>query len=251
LGIALALSLIGGGSAEAANPYVPGSTGYDVSYPQCSSRLPRGGAFGIVGVTNGLPWSANPCLSAQYKWAASLSKPPAFYANTANPGPISSRWKFSGPKSCASFTSYNDLGCSYNYGWNAAEQAFNVAVSATSTAVASGSDWWLDVETVNSWNGDKAANSATIQGYIDYFKSRGVGSVGVYSTAYQWKLITGGYSLPTTPNWVAGASSASSAARLCGNSFTGGPVYLVQYRRSGFDANYACGATGSSSVRRG
>ena len=42
-------------AGSAATYYKPGSKGYDVSYLQCSSRLPHGGSFPIVGVTGGLP----------------------------------------------------------------------------------------------------------------------------------------------------------------------------------------------------
>jgi hypothetical protein len=38
-----------------------GTTGHDVSWPQCGSDLASlGGEFGIVGVTGGSPWAANP-----------------------------------------------------------------------------------------------------------------------------------------------------------------------------------------------
>jgi hypothetical protein len=239
----LLLSTVGG---SAASYYDPGSTGYDVSFPQCSSRLPRDGDFAIVGVTRGLPWSANPCLKAQFQWADSRPDAAAFYVNTANPGPISQYWNRPGPKVCASPTSYSDVGCAYNYGWNAAEQAFQVAVSATSLSLAAGHMWWLDVETANSWNGSKATNSATIQGYIDYFRSRGVANVGVYSTGYQWGVITGGLQLAGVPNWVAGLGSKRAAERNCNAGFSGGPVWLTQYAAKGFDGNFVCSGAGQS-----
>src|SRR4051812_16360573 len=53
----------GGGSSGSA------ATGYDVSYPQCGSRLPSSPQFGIVGVNNGIVYSPNPCLATQYQWA--------------------------------------------------------------------------------------------------------------------------------------------------------------------------------------
>ena len=81
--VMLALSTSRGG--EAGTFYDAEATGYDVSFPQCGRSLPRDGSFGIVGVTNGLPWSANPCLATQYKWADSKSSAPSLYMNTANP----------------------------------------------------------------------------------------------------------------------------------------------------------------------
>jgi hypothetical protein len=123
--------------------YAPGASGYDVSFPQCSSRFPKDGSFGIVGVNNGLPWSQNPCLGAQITWAEGMSAPMAFYVNTVNPGPQSSYWNLVGPKSCDGTLS---LSCSYNYGWNAANQAFGTVVSLRSQAVAESRYWWIDLD---------------------------------------------------------------------------------------------------------
>src|SRR3954465_13658524 len=71
-----------------------GGTGYDVSYPQCSGALPPSPLFGIVGVNNGIVYSANPCLATECAGAANATtttRPKvSFYANTANPGPASS-----------------------------------------------------------------------------------------------------------------------------------------------------------------
>lgn len=236
---ALMLALLTSSGGRASSFYAMGSTGYDVSYPQCGKALPRGGAFGVVGVTSGLPWSANSCLGAEYQWARGLASPASFYMNTANPGPISKYWNRPGPRTCAAPTSYGDVGCAYNYGWNAANDAWTVANGATSGG-AGGKYWWLDVETVNSWNGTTAANGEAIQGYLDALRSLGAGGVGVYSTAYQWTAITGGRVFSGVPNWVAGARNPRDAAQRCGASFAGGPVWLVQYVAQGVDTNYVC-----------
>src|ERR1700730_4553738 len=97
-----------------------GSTGYDISYPQCPSNFPSAGSFAIVGVTNGLPYSAHPCLRAEYDWVPRRSYAPGLCINTANPGPVSAHWSLPGPGNCVDASSYNDKGCAYNYGWNAA-----------------------------------------------------------------------------------------------------------------------------------
>jgi hypothetical protein len=216
------------------------TTGFDVSYPQCGQRLPGGGGFAIVGVNDGLPWSANPCLGSQWKWASQKPSPPAFYLNTANPGPVSKHWNQGGPKSCVNPSSYSDKGCAYDYGWSAAAQSLSTAGAATSGSTSTSRAWWLDVETMNSWDGSTAANAADLQGAYDYLKSRGVAQVGVYSTGYQWGVITGGYTLTGAPDWVAGASSQGSAASYCHSSFSGGPVRLVQYPAGNFDGDWAC-----------
>ena len=66
-GVTAALLLVSTASAAGAAPPTAASTGYDVSYPQCGRRLPAPGAFAIVGVNGGLPYSPNPCLKAQYE----------------------------------------------------------------------------------------------------------------------------------------------------------------------------------------
>lgn len=226
----------------------PGTTGFDISWPQCPSNFPPTTApgWGIVGVNDGKAWTGNPCLSSEYGWMAARG-PSSFYINTGNPGTKSPYWTMSGPKSCANAQqrrSVNDAGCAYNYGWNAAGYAFSLATAApSSTSSAQAASWWLDVETANSWDGTGAANSADIQGGIDYLASRGVASIGVYSTQYQWNQITGGYRIPN-PNWVAGAQSLQQAQQFCSAgtsySFTGGPVTLTQYPSGNFDGDYAC-----------
>lgn len=237
--VALVMALATSTGGGASTFYPAGSAGYDVSYPQCGTTLPRGGAFGIVGVTNGLPWSANPCLGAQYQRASGKTSAASFYMNTANPGPISRYWNRPGPRTCADATSYSDAGCAYNYGWNAANDAWAVANGATSGAAA-GKFWWLDVETVNSWNGTTAANGEAVQGYLDGLRSLGAGGVGIYSTSYQWSTITGGRQFAGVPNWVAGARNARDASQRCGASFAGGPVWLVQYIARGVDSDFVC-----------
>jgi hypothetical protein len=238
----LAATAVGG----AATYYQPGTTGYDISFPQCDTKLPRNGNFGIIGVNGGLPWSSNPCARTQYQWADGLRGLPSFYANTANPGPISSYWNRPGPQACVDPTSNSDTGCSYNYGWNAAAQSFSVAVAASSTSAAMSAFWWLDVETMNSWNGTAAANSATIQGYLDYFRSQGVTQLGVYSTPYQWSVITGGLQLPEVANWVAGATTESGARTNCRTGFSGGEVLLSQYRSRNLGADLVCDDSSST-----
>src|SRR5438046_839796 len=109
------------GSAEAAT-----GVGYDISYPQCTKAFPTGGAFGIVGVNNGLPFSANPCLgtgdgASQLSWAGAGAD---LYANTADPGSaLSSHWPNgqTSPKACntAGNPGSETAECHYDYGWNA------------------------------------------------------------------------------------------------------------------------------------
>lgn len=229
-------------AAPAGAPHASKATiGRDISWPQCPSSLPSGGAFGIVGINDGLPWSANPCQQTEWRWAASRRLSPSLYLNTANPGPSSSHWNLGGPRPCADPSSLSDAGCAYDYGWDAAAQGYATASTQLSASAASSHGWWLDVETGNSWNGTTAANAADVQGYLDYLAGQHVPSLGVYSTAAQWAQITGGASLAASVlDWVAGASNRKHAPSLCTASFTGGPVRLVQFPSSGFDADYVC-----------
>ncbi len=227
--------LVPAGAALAARTTV----GYDVGYPQCGERLPRDLAFGIVGVSDGLAYGENPCLAEQYAWALTARRvAPAFYMNTGNPGPATVRtswYRTDGPRACGSG---DEAGCAYNYGYFAAQDAFDRA--AARTGAASRSVWWLDVETMNSWSADVALNVESVRGSVDYLVSvAGVPAVGVYSTGYQWGQITGGAQLGL-PTWVAGASTAEEAPALCSASFTGGPVALVQYPSGGYDADFTC-----------
>lgn len=239
----------------AANATVPAVTahasttasGYDISWPQCPSHFPRGGAFGIVGVNDGIAWSQNPCLGAEESWAVARPGAPALYMNTADPGPQSAHWRLTGPNaSCdpsdTDTSSASFLACAYNYGWNTAQNA--LTTQAAPVAGAASQTWWLDVETTNTWAGSAAANAQDIQGSIDYLHQAAVVTVGVYSTAYQWQTITGGYAFAAaTPEWLAGASSAHGAEAACTEiPFDGGQssIVLTQYHSGGFDADVQC-----------
>jgi len=250
-------------SASASGLPATGASGYDISWPQCGGSYPAGGSFGIVGITNGRPWGANPCWTSQYTWASQYPATPQLYMNTANPAPTSSYyWPTSGsrdPALCQNAGSTTDPGCAYDYGWHAAA---NALATASSQIVGATQDvWWLDVETGNSWNGDGSSNAADLQGSIDFLRSQGVTTIGVYSTGYQWNAITGGYTMSTaasyaaawsgeftspngiasSPSWLAGASSGSSAPSYCSSSFSGTSTWLVQFPSGSYDGDYWCG----------
>src|SRR2546430_17700567 len=74
--LATATSLLANQATPVA--YTHGSTGYDISFPQCGGAYPAG-AFGIVGVNGGHPFvHYHPCVADEY------SHPPhaALYINT-------------------------------------------------------------------------------------------------------------------------------------------------------------------------
>jgi hypothetical protein len=231
----LTLSILGsivafGGMAYAKGAYTSGTTGYDVSWPNCSAIPPTNGAFGILGVTGGLNFSQNPCLLKQTTWFKNVT----LYTNTGYPGSYRGLDFQNSPRVCDS----SDLNClAYNYGYNAGQYAFNYAQSQN----VSSSTWWLDVETENSWTNDPAQNRQAILGQYDALSANGVTTIGAYSTTYQWNLITGTWK-NGWPNWGASTwRNAKQAKTYCtGHEFTGGTTYLIQYTGKKFDENYAC-----------
>src|SRR5690242_15732725 len=70
LTVVLALAVAGVAAATAPAWAANSPHGHDISHPQCDKQPPADSAFGIVGINHGLPFSANPCLQDQYRWAA-------------------------------------------------------------------------------------------------------------------------------------------------------------------------------------
>jgi hypothetical protein len=120
--------------------------GYDISYPQCGSSLPAGQSWGVVGVNGGLATTANSCLATQLSWAAQstgavAAQPKAqLYLNTANPGQVRNQvttWPKSGTTPYGSCTDGNTTACSWQYGWERAQNSAGsiFAPAATSAGV--------------------------------------------------------------------------------------------------------------------
>jgi hypothetical protein len=222
-------------AVAAASPLSPlyptGTTGFDVSWPNCSATAPSKPNFGIVGVSDGTGYSQNPCLAKEAAWFPSIN----LVVNTGwndqsiylNPN---------SPRVCAA----GDNNClAYNYGYNAGLYALSFANSQNIHA----STWWFDVETANTWNTDVVQNQNSLQGEYDALVAGGVTTVGVYSTTAQWQSVTGGWS-NTWPSWGATTwTTASGALTYCtGHQFTGGPSYFMQFKpkKPGLDQDVAC-----------
>jgi hypothetical protein len=248
------------------NRYPPRSNGYDVSWPQCQAvgsaltkSLPNAPTFSIVGVNDGTIGGFNSCFSAEVAWAGQgLS----VYI-ILQPAPTGGRATFemSGPK--ASCAAASNQCAAYNWGYNYAQADLDfVHAQGVQPRI-----WWLDVETAEGWATSAAAqpaNAAVIQGALDALTGAG-DTAGIYSTWYQWGLITGSYIPPAAvPIWVAGATSLSdgyySAQSYCQRAlsagdpstlnstdigFAGGTPWLVQYAYTPgsvpVDNDYACG----------
>jgi len=234
--VALALAGLGvaGGSALASGPlYARGEVGYDSSTYQCG--LPARGAFAVVAVTNGRPFTRNPCVGAELTGGPG---PRAVYFNTGY-SPLYAPSITSGCAARAAYVSGTALQRqAYAIGCSEAETARAYLFMATGQRVRS---WWLDVETANSWSdANLVLNRAALRGAIDFLEARGA-ILGVYSTSRQWAEITGGWQAPGVDgNWVAGAESVTEAQTFCSASITGAPVWLVQFVRRGLDADLAC-----------
>ena len=128
----------------------------------------------------------------------------------------------------------------YNYGYNAAHDAFDDAGSRT------GRMWWIDLELENTWSTSDAMNAQVIQGAIDFFQNQEV-LVGVYSSPDHWDQIVGSFrprhiNQGMLPLWIFLADDRAEAPSFCSssNAFAGGTPWLVQYPSNGFDGVYVC-----------
>jgi hypothetical protein len=228
------------------------------------------------------PSSAYPSYTrTELYWAVSAStgatsQPKAsLYVNTADPGnmyngkPIAD-WPTSGSTPYGTCTTtvvggftvgQNSPACAWQYGHDRAAQDVSWLVSAATAingqspavavpATAAGYPWWLDVETVNSWQSGtsgQAMNIADLQGMIAALQAAGATSTGAYSTSAQWNQITGGTtssaagSLYGIPDWIPGATRLSGAITNCHQpSFTGGKVTVTQWVSRSTDHDHAC-----------
>jgi hypothetical protein len=249
-----------------AGPYVAGTTGYDVSWPQCVSRrssqvkpLPTHPQYAIVGVNDGTIEGFNSCFAAEAAWAGKgLS---VYIILQPAPGGKPVTAEATGPEaSCAAISSECE-GYDWGYYYARADIAF-VEEQGLSPKI-----WWLDVETAEGWPTSPAyrpINAAIVQGAMAAIRAAGDIS-GIYCTWYQWGEITGSYTPPVpVPIWVAGAITVRggyySAQSYCLRALTpgdpstlsSGPLgfangvpWLVQYgyvpAPDPVDPDYACG----------
>ncbi len=230
--------------------------GNDVSYPQCSQTLPSGQAFGIVAVNDGLANNTNPCLAAELSWAqastgAAGQPRVSLYVNTADPGPSGlTDWPtnnddpvYGNPVAdpYGRCTGGNDAACAWQYGWNLAD------FDAQTRGVPSPGSyrWWIDVETLNSWQSSARDNRADLEGMVSYFRSIGA-TAGLYSTSKQWDPIVG--TVPRTsplyrlPDWRPGAKTLAQAQKNCRLTplTGGGTVAVTQWKNRPANSDFSC-----------
>lgn len=245
-------------------------TGNDISFPQCDGAYPSGQSFGVVGVNGGVPTRTNPCLADQLGWAAQSSgdgigqRRVQLYVNTANPGDLDDPpgwpennlglFNTEAPNPHGECDGSNSLACSWQYGWNRAMEAVHARFAPAARSAGLSDEpwrykWWLDVETLNSWQrGSQAAlrrNATALEGMVSYYRVIDV-PLGIYSTAYQFGVIAGKPSRDSNLNgldsWLAGGVDAANSQRMCAFPplTPDGRVVMVQYIKDNFDFNYSC-----------
>lgn len=247
--------LLGLGPATASTP--TRVVGADVSWPQCpkgmgiperpgeGQPMPLSTAkFVVLGVTNGIAFTPNPCLTRQLNWVKRHHVYASGYAMTTYPRPKQvTKYGASGP-----FRHAHLVGKLRNAGF--AQARFNVAtmkrVGLRSPIV------WVDVEpsSVRPWTRNLARNRAVLRGVVAGYRAAGY-RVGFYSTQYLWSQIAGKarYGLP---EWrPAGVSSKSAALYKCSHySFQGGPAVLAQWGTVRRDFDVMCPGYGRPAVMR-
>ncbi len=222
--------------------------GHDVSWPQCPTSQggydlpmpPPDTDFVIVGLTKGLPFTTNPCLRSQVRWARERSVP--LHGYTMAGFPTSSQLSTYGDEGPWSPTTRG--GRLSNAGY--AQARFAVARMADI-----GFDppmVWIDVEPrpAQPWptgtTSRQGENRLVIEGLMRGLRDAGY-SYGLYSYLSGWGEITGAWRLPGVPVWAtAGRLDYPSEARdRCTQpSFSGGRVYLSQWYTSVRDFDRTC-----------
>lgn len=211
--------------------YPVGGVGQDISWPNCNNLNFTRASFGIVGVNGGLSLRSNYCIGEE----ASLYKSNlSLYVNTGYPGlPLALKFQ-NDPKQCAT----NDNVClAYNYGYNAGKYAVNYSLSEGVVS----NNWWLDVETVNSWDTNPMVNIASLSGEATAIRSSVEPNlIGYYTYPSEWGVLTNNW-INGYPNWVATDSNYKAVAikQCTGYGFNGGHTFLTQYIGK-LDLDLAC-----------
>ncbi len=229
----------------AVNPFIPHTTGYDMSN-YTTSVPPSLGTITIV-ESDGYPFLDNRNPTIFKEEAAASGSNLQLYTFIGAPfnagkwqiAPSSSVY-LSGPAGNCAATNY--LCQATNYGWNEAEHSLE---NAKSLGISS-NIWWIDVETGGPWSTDIQINNLVIQGAMQYLHSQGA-LVGIYSTAYQWAQITGGLTLGSSTNpqpiWIAAPDYQQAACTNSALWFAGGTPWLVQIGENytyNVGIDYAC-----------
>lgn len=239
--------------------YPQGVLGFDLSF-NTTAYPSTPFEFAVVGINGGKSFVHNARFSSEYAWAHFASTVlPTLYMNLNAPFGSTVAGHIGTPKACpgdstasaATASTTAPTACEgYDYGYNAAADAFAYAKSQNVSA----SFLWIDIEEANSWADATSTNDATIQGALDYLNAHGI-RVGIYSTPSMWNDIAGAGFVPTqtingsavsTPTWFPiGISTQINATNACvtDTSFIpGSPIWILQYEQSStaIDQNITC-----------
>jgi len=232
--IALAVAAVGvaavhAGPAAAATPQV----GNDISWPQCpppglNNPMPADSTgFVVLGLTFGLPFTANPCLADQARWVRDRAKPFQAYTMAAYPTPDQiTTLGVKGP-----FPTTDLIGQLHNIGYAQAQDAVGALrrIGLFPPLV------WVDVESRQGqpWPSGTAAqpgNRAVLEGILAGLKAAGLAS-GFYANSSDWTSITGNWQRPDVPFWatVGPRDQATAQAKCTAPGLDGGPVFQAQW----------------------
>ncbi|NVN00592.1 FG-GAP-like repeat-containing protein [Arthrobacter sp. SDTb3-6] len=245
---ALVLGLLVSGVSFAIPARAASLSGNDVSWPQCPTAAggyglplpPDSAQFVVIGLTRGLPFTANPCLASEAGWAAARNKPAHGYAMAAFP-------------TAAQLLTYKARGP-----WSAATRAgqlSNVGYAEAAAAVSAmaGDGFrppvvWIDVEPrpAQPWPATTAAqqreNRLVVEGLMRGLHDAGF-AYGLYSFTSGWAAITGSWLLPGVPVWATAGrlDYPTEGLDMCARpAFSGGRVYLSQWYDDVYDHDITC-----------
>jgi hypothetical protein len=186
--------------------YVPGQTGYDVSWPNCHVSPPKQAPFGIIGVTYGKNYTKAPCLAQQATWFAHYDA----YMNTGNVAYDTSHRSYTTPIKC---TGRDETCAAYNYGYAAALYALKYANSQHVYPAT----WWLDVETENTWSSNTNQNRAALAGAVVAITHAAqavqVGFYAIQASGSKLQPVGGHITLPGLPRVAAGLATHQQHAQ--------------------------------------
>ena len=210
------------------NPYRHGAIGFDISYPNCAAQVPEG-AFAVIGLNGGRPFTANPCFARQ--WAAA-QPPRSVYINTAYHRVL---FRHITPDCAAAGKSrQRRLAAQRAYAVGCSEAVAALRLLAATPPLAI----WLDVEPGNTWSSRRTLNAATIRGILDHLLTQTPHPlIGVYSNASFWPRIVGNWRSLSVPEWIATGAPDPPG---CPSGFAAGPVWLSQSTDGRRDVDTVC-----------
>ncbi len=220
--------------------------GNDISWPQCAPPAGYGNpmpatnvGFVVLGLTAGVAFTTNPCVSDQARWIRDHARP--FHAYTMAAYPTSAQltqYGASGP-----FATDSLVGRLRNVGY--AEAIYSLTtlrgIGMRPPRI------WIDVEKRVGQPWPEAAGNATaaggnravIEGMLSAYRRAGI-PAGIYSNADGWTTITDDWQRPDLPFWATvGTRGRTAAANRClSRGLNGGPVHLAQWWTTSPDVDW-------------